>query len=103
MLQSDRAHNDQIVGRVVTILLLITALLLFLYISFNNVDSYYQLEDNGEIYLVSTKNWGHKETSKTEVRYNDELSYWEVDLGGEWFSYDAWTSGDDFMYGYDAP
>lgn len=98
MQQSDREHSDQIVGRVVVILLLISAVFTILYINFNNVDSYYQLEGNGEIYLVSTKNWGYKEISKTEVRYNDELSYWEVDLGGEWFSYDAWMSGADFMY-----
>jgi len=100
MQQSDRAHSDQIAVRVVVILLLISAVFTILYISFNNVDSYYQLEDNGEVYLVNSKNWGHKEISKSEVRYNDELGYWEVDLGGEWFNYDAWMSGDDFMYGY---
>ena len=68
--------------------------LAILYGSFEKEESNYELADNGRIYVVSTKQWGYKELSRYEMRYNDTLDYWEIKWDGEWFDYDALNSGE---------
>jgi len=102
MEQSERAaHRRPTIQTVGPILLIVLLALIFLIGSYEKTDSYYDLADNGKIYLVDTKNWGKKEIYRSEVRYNYSERQWEIDINGagEWYGlYDLGDPHDNDSY-----